>query len=52
MQARDVALAARFSARQASGRAILELWAPAEQLPEVNARIVGPIEPVRSFLPD
>jgi hypothetical protein len=31
----------RYEVRQAGGRAILEYWIPAEDLPELNANIVG-----------
>lgn len=31
----------RYEVRQAAGRAILEYWIPAEDLPEFNANIVG-----------
>ncbi|WP_307249285.1 hypothetical protein [Catenuloplanes indicus] len=41
--------ARRYPSRQAGGRQIAELWIPAEDLPELNAHIVGPIEVVSSF---
>ncbi|MCX4525361.1 hypothetical protein OG982_06620 [Streptomyces sp. NBC_01551] len=37
--------------QQAGGETILELWVPAEELPEFNAHIVGRIEVVREFHP-
>jgi hypothetical protein len=37
--------------RQAGGRTILELWVPAEELPEFNRHIVGRIEVVHEFRP-
>ncbi|MFD6149743.1 hypothetical protein [Streptomyces sp. NPDC060243] len=40
---------ARYPVRQAGGETILELWVPAEELPEFNAHLVGPIEVVREF---
>jgi hypothetical protein len=33
----------RYEIRQVGGRTILEYWIPAEDLPEFNANIVGPI---------
>jgi hypothetical protein len=33
----------RYPVRQAGGRTILELWVPAEDLPDFNAHIIGPI---------
>lgn len=39
----------RYAVQEAGGRAHLEYWIPAEELPEFNAAIVGPIEVVRSF---
>ncbi len=47
----DSAFVSRYPVRQAGGRTILELWVPAEELPEFNAHLRGPIESVRSFLP-
>lgn len=40
---------ARYPVQQAGGRTILELWVPAEELPEFNAHIVGTIEVTREF---
>jgi hypothetical protein len=40
---------ARYPVQQAGGRAILELWVPAEELDEFNAHIVGRIEVVHQF---
>ncbi|PDP85387.1 ADP-ribosylation/crystallin J1 [Glycomyces fuscus] len=48
----DAAFASRYPVRQAGGRTILELWVPAEELAGFNDRLVGPIELVRSFLPE
>jgi hypothetical protein len=45
----DTAFLARYPVRQAGGRAILELWVPAEELEEFNKHIVGPIEVVHEF---
>ncbi|NED84756.1 hypothetical protein G3I76_32260, partial [Streptomyces sp. SID11233] len=45
----DTAFLARYPVRQAGGETILELWVPAEDLPEFNAHLVGPIEVVREF---
>ncbi|WP_433353752.1 ADP-ribosylation/crystallin J1 [Microtetraspora malaysiensis] len=42
---------ARYPVRQAGGREILELWVPAEELPEFNAHIVGTIDVVHEFRP-
>lgn len=39
----------RYPVRQAGGRTILELWVPAEELDDLNAHLVGPIEVVREF---
>ncbi|MFB8762085.1 ADP-ribosylation/crystallin J1 [Nocardiopsis alba] len=47
----DSAFVSRYPVRRAGGRTILELWVPAEELPEFNAHLRGPIELVRSFLP-
>ncbi|MFF4604336.1 ADP-ribosylation/crystallin J1 [Streptomyces sp. NPDC001339] len=41
---------ARYPVRQAGGRTILELWVPAEDLPEFNRHIVGPIELIHTFV--
>lgn len=38
--------------RQAGGRTILELWVPAEELPEFNRHIVGPIRLTHTFTPE
>ncbi|MFI2273901.1 MULTISPECIES: ADP-ribosylation/crystallin J1 [Catenuloplanes] len=40
--------ARRYPSRQAGGREIAELWIPAEDVPELNAHLVGPIEVVSS----
>jgi hypothetical protein len=40
---------ARYPVQQASGRTILELWVPAEELDEFNSHIVGEIEVVHEF---
>ena len=45
----DAAFAERYPVRQAGGRTILELWVPAEELPEFNAHIAGRIEVVHEF---
>ena len=47
----DSAFLARYPVRRAGGRTILELWVPAEELPEFNRNIVGPIEVVHEFWP-
>ncbi|MFI9276301.1 hypothetical protein ACIGXM_37395 [Kitasatospora sp. NPDC052896] len=47
----DAAFAARYPVQQASGRTILELWVPAEELDEFNRHIVGRIEVVHEFRP-
>lgn len=47
----DPAFVACYPVRRAGGRTILELWVPAEEPPEFNAHLRGPIESVRSFLP-
>ncbi|MDA8370738.1 MAG: ADP-ribosylation/crystallin J1 [Nocardiopsaceae bacterium] len=41
-----------YEVHQAGGRTILEYWIPAEDLAELNAHIVGPIEVVREFRPE
>ena len=40
---------ARYPARQADGRTILEQWIPAKDLNEVNANIVGRIQVTHVF---
>ncbi|MER7703564.1 ADP-ribosylation/crystallin J1 [Kitasatospora sp. NPDC097605] len=47
----DTAFLARYPVRQAGGRTILELWVPAEELPEFNRHLVGRIEVVHAFRP-
>ncbi|MGN9891793.1 ADP-ribosylation/crystallin J1 [Micromonospora sp. L31] len=47
--AMDRAFLAPYPVRQAGGRDILELWVPAEDLPEFNRHIVGRIEVVHTF---
>lgn len=39
----------RYDVHQVGGRTILEYWIPAEDLPELNASIVGAIEVVAEF---
>lgn len=39
----------RYPVQQAGGRAILELWVPAEELDDFNAHIVGWIQVVHEF---
>lgn len=39
----------RYPVRQAGGETILELWVPAEELPEFNRHIVGRITVTREF---
>ncbi len=39
----------RYAVQEAGGRAHLEYWIPAEELPQFNAAIVGAIEVIRSF---
>ncbi len=41
--------AARFPLQVVGGRTHEELWVPAEELPEFNAHIAGPIEVVASY---
>jgi len=38
-----------YEVHQAGGQTILEYWIPAEDLPELNANIVGTIELVAEF---
>ncbi|CAM3385990.1 hypothetical protein [Stackebrandtia soli] len=45
----DTAFLERYPVQQAGGSTILELWVPAEELPEFNRHIVGPIEVVHEF---
>lgn len=47
----DTAFLARYPVQRAGGRTILELWVPAEELPEFNRNIVGRIEVVHEFRP-
>ncbi|MFE7190923.1 ADP-ribosylation/crystallin J1 [Kitasatospora sp. NPDC057541] len=47
----DTAFLTRYPVRQAGGRTILELWVPAEELPEFNRHLVGRIEVVHEFRP-
>ncbi|MBL1082783.1 hypothetical protein JK359_12455 [Streptomyces actinomycinicus] len=47
----DTEFLARYPVQQAGGRTILELWVPAEELPEFNTHIVGRIEVVHEFRP-
>jgi hypothetical protein len=42
----------RYEVHQAGGQTILEYWIPAEDLPELNASIVGVIEVVAEFHED
>jgi hypothetical protein len=42
-------LLARYEVQEAGGRAHLEYWIPAEELPAFNDAIVGEIEVVREF---
>src|SRR5688572_26166477 len=39
----------RYEVHQVGGRTIVEYWIPADDLPELNANIVGPIEVVAEF---
>jgi hypothetical protein len=39
----------RYPIQQVGGETIVELWVPAEELAEFNARIVGLIEVVHEF---
>ncbi|MEU7090401.1 ADP-ribosylation/crystallin J1 [Kitasatospora aureofaciens] len=43
---------ARYPVQRAGGRAILELWVPADELAEFNRHIVGRIEVVHAFRPE
>lgn len=45
----DAAFASRYPVQTAGARRHRELWVPAEELDEFNARIVGAIEVVASF---
>lgn len=45
----DTTFLERYPVRQAGGETILELWVPAEELPEFNRHIAGRIEVVREF---
>jgi hypothetical protein len=42
----------RYAVRQVGGRTILEYWIPAEDLAELNANILGPIELVAEYHQD
>ena len=42
----------RYQIHRAGGRTILEYWIPAEDLAELNANIVGPIELVAEYHQD
>jgi hypothetical protein len=42
----------RYPIHQVGGRTILEYWIPAEDLAELNANIVGPIELVAEYHQD
>jgi hypothetical protein len=42
----------RYDVRQVGGRTILEYWIPAEDLAELNANILGPIELVAEYHQD
>jgi hypothetical protein len=39
----------QYEVQQVGGRDILEYWIPAEDLDDLNANIVGPIELVATF---
>ena len=41
----------QYEVHQVGGRAILEYWIPAEDLPELNANLVGTIEIVAEYRP-
>nr|WP_246053416.1 hypothetical protein [Actinocorallia herbida] len=43
--------ARRYPTRQAGGSGHLELWIPAEDLPALNAHLLGPVEVIGSFRP-
>ncbi len=45
----DAAFASRYPVQTVGGRRHQELWVPAEELPELNAHIVGPIEVVAEY---
>ena len=45
----DARFLARYPIQQAGGRTILELWVPADEVPEFNRHIVGLIEVVHEF---
>jgi hypothetical protein len=42
-------LASRYPVQTVGGRVHQELWVPAEDLPEINRSIVGPIEVIAEF---
>jgi hypothetical protein len=42
----------RYPVQTVGGRVHREIWIPAEDLPEFNENIVGPIEVVDRFEPD
>ena len=42
----------RYDVHQVGGRTILEYWIPAEDLAELNANILGPIELVAEYQRD
>jgi hypothetical protein len=45
----DAAFIARYPVQQVGNRLHLERWIPAEDLDELNDRIVGPIEVIASY---
>ncbi|GAA4896754.1 hypothetical protein LX16_1314 [Stackebrandtia albiflava] len=45
----DTDFVSRYPVQQAGGRDILELWVPAEELPEFNRHIVGTIRVTHTF---
>ncbi|MCD0451568.1 hypothetical protein LO762_20560 [Actinocorallia sp. API 0066] len=45
----ETAFARRYPTRQAGGAEHLELWIPATDVAELNARLHGPVEVVTSF---
>ena len=45
----ETAFLARYEPKQVGGASHLEYWVPAEDLPEFNRQIVGPIEVVTAY---
>jgi hypothetical protein len=43
---------ARYPVKRVGASIHTELWVPAEELPDFNSHIIGPIEVIREFRPD